>query len=143
MLSYPLRLAFQRVRVICKIRNYFLFAVLRDSKCIRAPPVASELFDTSCAVWVSQTITSFLEIKYQNKENNRQWGSQSSGNNWQVYYPLVFNSAVYGVWVNDYAAKNNNLQYVGVSEAESSLNGFKMYTNAGNVIGIAFFAIGR
>lgn len=73
----------------------------------------------------------------------RQWGSQSSGNNWQVYYPLVFNSAVYGVWINDYAAKNNNLQYVGVSEAESSLNGFKMYTSTANNIGIAFFAIGR
>lgn len=73
----------------------------------------------------------------------RQWGSQLSGNNWQVYYPLVFNSAVYGVWINDYAAKNNNLQYAGVSEAESSLNGFKMYTNTANNIGIAFFAIGR
>ena len=72
-----------------------------------------------------------------------QWGSQSSGNNWQVYYPLVFNSAVYGVWINDYAAKNNNLQYVGVSEAESSLNGFKMYTSTANNIGMAFFAIGR
>lgn len=72
-----------------------------------------------------------------------QWGSQLSGNNWQVYYPLVFNSAVYGVWINDYAAKNNNLQYAGVSEAESSLNGFKMYTNTANNIGIAFFAIGR
>ena len=72
-----------------------------------------------------------------------QWGSQASGNNWQVYYPLVFNSAVYGVWINDYAAKNNNLQYVGVSEAESSLNGFKMYTSAANNMGIVFFAIGR
>lgn len=73
----------------------------------------------------------------------QQWGSQSSGNNWQVYYPLVFNSAVYGVWIDDYAAKNNNLQYVGVSQAESSLNGFKMYTSTANNIGIAFFAIGR
>lgn len=74
---------------------------------------------------------------------HEQWGSQSSGNNWQVYYPLVFNSAVYGVWINDYAAKNNNLQYAGVSKAESSLNGFKMYTSTANNIGIAFFAIGR
>jgi hypothetical protein len=93
MLSYPLRLAFQRVRVICKIRNYFLFAVLRDSKCIRAPPVASELFDTSCAVWVSQTITSFLEIKYQNKENNRQWVSGIDPANYEIFgiaYPIAF-----------------------------------------------------
>lgn len=74
MLPYPLSLTFQRVRVIRKIRNDFLLAVLRDSKCIRTATVASELFDTSCAVWISQTITSFLEIKYQSKENNRQWG---------------------------------------------------------------------
>lgn len=77
MLSYPLRLAFQRVRVIRKIRNDFLFSVLRDSKCIRAATVAREIFDTSCTVWISQIITSFIEIKYQNKENNRQWGVMS------------------------------------------------------------------
>ena len=72
-----------------------------------------------------------------------QWGSQQSGSNWQVYYPMVFNSAVYGVWINDYAAKTNKLQYAGVSESESGLNGFKMYTSASNDIGIAFLAIGR
>ncbi|WP_443673887.1 gp53-like domain-containing protein [Megasphaera hexanoica] len=74
---------------------------------------------------------------------NRQWGSQQSGNNWQVYYPMVFNSAVYGVWIIDYAAKTNNLQYAGVGESESGLNGFKMYTSASNNMGIAFLAIGR
>ena len=74
---------------------------------------------------------------------HRQWGSQTSGNNWQVYYPLVFNSAVYGVWINDYAAKNSNLQYAGVDESESTLNGFKMYTSTSNNMGIAFLAIGR
>lgn len=73
----------------------------------------------------------------------KQWGSQQSGGNWQVYYPMVFNSAVYGVWINDYAAKTNKLQYAGVSESESGLNGFKMYTSASNDIGIAFLAIGR
>lgn len=72
-----------------------------------------------------------------------QWGSQQSGSDWQVYYPMVFNSAVYGVWINDYAAKTNKLQYAGVSESESGLNGFKMYTSASNDIGIAFLAIGR
>lgn len=56
---------------------------------------------------------------------------------------MVFNSAVYGVWINDYAAKTNKLQYAGVSESESGLNGFKMYTSASNDIGIAFLAIGR
>ena len=73
----------------------------------------------------------------------RQWGSQSSGNNWMVYYPLVFSSAVYGVWLIDYAAKNNKLQYAGISESESALNGFKMYTSSANDIGIAFLAVGR
>lgn len=72
-----------------------------------------------------------------------QWGSQQSGNNWQVYYPMVFNSAVYGVWIIDCAAKTNNLQYAGVGESESVLNGFKMYTSASNDMGIAFLAIGR
>nr|DAL13270.1 MAG TPA_asm: Putative tail fiber protein fold, Tail fiber, receptor [Caudoviricetes sp.] len=72
-----------------------------------------------------------------------QWGSQSSGNNWMVYYPLVFSSAVYGVWLIDYAAKNNKLQYAGISESESALNGFKMYTSSANDIGIAFLAVGR
>jgi hypothetical protein len=66
-----------------------------------------------------------------------------SGNNWQVYYPMVFNSAVYGVWVIDYAAKTNKLQYAGVSESESGLNGFKIYTSTSNDMGIAFLAIGR
>lgn len=56
---------------------------------------------------------------------------------------MNFNSAVYGVWIIDYAAKTNNLQYAGVSESESGLNGFKMYTSASNDIGIAFLAIGR
>lgn len=74
---------------------------------------------------------------------SKQWGSQQSGNNWQVYYPMVFNSAVYGVWVNDYAAKNNNLQYAGVGESESGLNGFKMYTSTSNSMGITSWAIGR
>lgn len=74
---------------------------------------------------------------------SKQWGSQASGNNWQVYYPLVFNNAVYGVWLIDYAAKTNNLQYAGISESESALNGFKMYTSAANDMGIAFLAIGR
>lgn len=55
---------------------------------------------------------------------SKQWGSQQSGNNWQVYYPMVFNSAVYGVWIIDYAASTNNLQYAGVGESESGLNGF-------------------
>lgn len=73
----------------------------------------------------------------------RQWGSQASGNNWQIYYPLVFNNAVYGVWLIDYAAKTNNLQYAGVSNSESALNGFKMYTSEANDMGIAFLAIGR
>jgi hypothetical protein len=73
----------------------------------------------------------------------KQWGSQPSGNNWQVYYPMVFNSAVYGVWIIDYAAKTNNLQYASVGESESGLNGFKMYTSASNNMGIAFLAIGR
>ena len=72
-----------------------------------------------------------------------QWGSQASGNNWQIYYPLVFNNAVYGVWLIDYAAKTNNLQYAGVSNSESALNGFKMYTSEANDMGIAFLAIGR
>ena len=72
-----------------------------------------------------------------------QWGSQQSGNNWQVYYPMVFNSAVYGVWIIDYAAKTNNLQYAGVGESESGLNGFKMYTSTSNSMGITFLAIGR
>ena len=72
-----------------------------------------------------------------------QWGSQASGNNWIVGYPLVFSSAVYGVWVIDYAAKTNNLQYAGVGESERGLNGFKMYTSASNDMGIAFLAIGR
>ena len=75
--------------------------------------------------------------------DGKQWGSQTSGNNWQIYYPLVFNSAVYGVWINDYAAKNSNLQYAGVDESESTLNGFKMYTSTSNSMGIAFLAIGR
>lgn len=74
---------------------------------------------------------------------SRQWGSQASGNNWIVGYPLVFSSAVYGVWVIDYAAKTNNLQYAGVGESESGLNGFKMYTSASDDMGIAFLAIGR
>ena len=56
---------------------------------------------------------------------------------------MVFNSAVYGVWIIDYAAKTNNLQYAGVGESESGLNGFKMYTSASNNMGIAFLAIGR
>lgn len=72
-----------------------------------------------------------------------QWGSQASGNNWIVDYPLVFSSAVYGVWVIDYAAKTNNLQYAGISETESALNGFKMYTSSANNMGIAFLAVGR
>ena len=72
-----------------------------------------------------------------------QWGSQQSGDNWKVYYPMVFNSAVYGVWIIDDAAKTNNLQYAGVGESERGLNGFKMYTSASNDMGIAFLAIGR
>lgn len=56
---------------------------------------------------------------------------------------MVFNSAVYGVWVIDYAAKTNNLQYAGVDESESGLNGFKMYTSTANNMGITFLAIGR
>lgn len=75
--------------------------------------------------------------------DGRQWGSQASGNNWIVGYPLVFSGAVYGVWVIDYAAKTNNLQYAGVGESERGLNGFKMYTSASNDMGIAFLAIGR
>lgn len=72
-----------------------------------------------------------------------QWGSQQAGNNWQVYYPMVFNSAVYGVWIIDDAAKDNNLQYAGVGGSERGLNRFKMYTSASNDMGIAFLAIGR
>lgn len=72
-----------------------------------------------------------------------QWGSQQAGNNWQVYYPMVFNSAVYGVWIIDYAASTNNLQYAGVGESESGLNGFKMYTSTTHNMGITFLAIGR
>jgi hypothetical protein len=74
---------------------------------------------------------------------SKQWGIQAAGNNWIVGYPLVFSSAVYGVWVIDYAANTNNLQYVGISESESALNGFKMYTSATNDMGISFLAVGR
>lgn len=133
MLSYPLRLAFQRVRVICKIRNYFLFAVLRDSKCIRAPPVASELFDTSCAIWVSQTITSFLEIKYQNKENNRQWG-ESTGVSNEIALPLTMTKQCYAaighigtapsvnavIDFHDFAV-TSNLKYYSINSDSGSL----------------------
>lgn len=73
---------------------------------------------------------------------NRQWGAQASGNNWDVYYPIVFNNNVYGVFVSDYNAGNNELQYAGI-HGDGRLNGFKMYTNTANDMTICYLAIGR
>lgn len=71
-----------------------------------------------------------------------QWGAQASGNNWDVYYPIVFNNNVYGVFVSDYNAGNNELQYAGI-HGDGRLNGFKMYTNTANDMTICYLAIGR
>lgn len=101
-----------------------------------------------------EKVLSATGVKYQTGQNGYlclgslfggliiQWGSQAAGNNWVIYYPLVYTKQVYYTAAIDSAAKDTSKQYVAISGSDSGLSQFKLITSSGNDIGASWISIG-
>ena len=59
----------------------------------------------------------------------RQWGMQSGGNNWDVYYPIAVNQVLAIVAIDAGATGSSQLQAIGINPNTS---GFKTYSSGSN-----------
>lgn len=73
---------------------------------------------------------------------NKQWGNQGAGNNWDIYYPIVYTKYAYITVTIDNGATSTSHQYTALANGGNKLNKFTLITSNNSEIGIAWLSIG-
>lgn len=72
----------------------------------------------------------------------KQWGSQSAGDNWIIYYPLAYTKQVCYTDGIDNGADSSSHQYIALAANDAVLNKFKIITSSNTDVGLSWISIG-
>ena len=69
-----------------------------------------------------------------------QWGTQNSGANWDIYYPIAINQVLAIVAIDAGSEENGSFQAIGV---KPNTNGFKVYSSGGKDFYLSWLMVAK